>query len=252
MRPSVKSFRALLDGALDLVFGSLCFLCREAARPGGGGLCESCSAAMAPIAGELCRVCGAPYDIGEEGACPGCRVEPRAFDSARAYTEYTGLARDAVLAFKYGGKPGLSRGIANLIADWAAAVVHEEGGDVLVPVPLHGARLKERGYNQAALLAARLAGPLGLPVDYATLRRLRPTARQSDLERADRFLNVKDAFGFSGTRPFEKRSVVLVDDVLTTGATASECAKAIKRGGAKRVLVLTFARTLGRDLAAGE
>lgn len=249
---SVKSFRSLIDGALDLVFGSLCFLCREAAPPGGGGLCKSCCETMAPIAGELCPVCGALDKTGEDSACPGCISEPRVFDSARAYTEYAGLARETVLAFKYGGKPGLARAIANLMADWAAEIVREEGSEVLVPVPLHGERLKERGYNQAALLAARLAGPLGLPVDYATLRRLRPTARQSDLERADRFLNVKDAFGFSGTKPFEKRSVVLLDDVLTTGATASECAKALKEGGAKRVMVLTFARTLGRDSAAGE
>lgn len=243
---SLNSLRPVLDGALDLVFGSLCLLCSGPAPLGQAGLCPRCRAKMAPLAGGLCPGCGGVLEPEEGELCRGCRASPPPFDLARSYTAYLGAAREMVLAFKYARRPGLARAMAGLMAPWAAEKLAEAGGfDVLVPVPLHPKRLRERGYNQAALLARRIAGALKMPVDYTGLARVKPTAPQTGLEVDARFKNVKGAFRLLGKEPFGSKRVALVDDVLTSGATAAECAKTLKQGLARRVVVLTFARALG-------
>ncbi len=246
MRLSLNSLRPVLEGALDLVFGSLCLLCSGPAPLGSGGLCPRCRGEMAPLAGGLCPCCHGSSEPEEGELCRACRASPPPFDLARSYTAYLGAAREMVLAFKYRRRPGLARAMAGLMAPWAAGVLAEAGGfDVLVPVPLHPKRLRERGYNQAALLARRLAGALRMPVDYTGLTRVKPTAPQTGLEVDARFKNVKRAFRLLGEEQFASKRIALVDDVLTSGATAAECAKTLKLGRAQRVVVLTFAGALG-------
>jgi ComF family protein len=149
--------------------------------------------------------------------------------------------REAIHAFKFNGKAPLARPLAALIVERCAAAV-PAGVSALVPVPLPRARERERGYNQASLLAERIADGCGVPVRGRWLVRLRDTPAQSDLTAAERRANVRHAFGASSA--VRGAHVVIVDDVLTTGATVAECARVLRAAGAGAVGVLTVARVL--------
>jgi ComF family protein len=230
--------------ALDLVFPALCPVC--AASLGDGRqdpLCGSCWAAIPRIAPPWCERCGLPLGgltlrpRPAPPTCGPCRADPPAWDWARAGAEYAGVVRDAIHAFKFEGKRALARPLAALVLEQASG---DPGGDVLLPVPLARTREQERGFNQAALVAERLAERSCLPVRPGWLVRVRPTAPQSELSSAERRANVRGAF--AAAPAVAGRSVIVVDDVLTTGATAAECARALRAAGAARVGVLTVAR----------
>jgi ComF family protein len=166
-------------------------------------------------------------------------VDPPVFDWARSAAVYSGAVREAIHAFKFNGKTALARPLGALMLDGCARPAEVTA---VVPVPLARARERERGYNQAALLAERIAEGWGVPLRRRWLARLRDTPAQSDLTAAERRANVRHAFGASAA--VRGAHVVLVDDVLTTGATAAECARVLRAAGAAEVGVLTVARVL--------
>jgi ComF family protein len=165
---------------------------------------------------------------------------PPAFDWARAGGVYAGPLREAVQRLKFARKPALARPLAALVLEQWAAVLPP--ADAVVPVPLARARERARGFNQATLLAERVARALGAPLRPRWLARGRDTAPQTDLDVARRRANVRGAF--VAVPAVAGLDVVVVDDVLTTGATAAECARALHAAGARRVGVLTVARAL--------
>ena len=242
--------RAWAVAALDLVFPALCPVC---VAPLGSGrrdpLCGACWTAIERVAPPVCDVCGLPFHelraardaaVGRAGRCGECAVAPPAFDWARAGGVYAGALREAIQRLKFARKPALARPLGDLLLEqWAAWL---PGLDAVIPVPLARARERERGFNQAALLAERLARGLGTRVESRWLARRHDTAPQTDLDAAERRLNVRGAFLASGA--VARRDVALVDDVLTTGATASECARVLRGAGARTVGVLTVARVL--------
>ena len=172
--------------------------------------------------------------------CGACAVAPPAFDWARAAGLYAGPLRDAVQRFKFGRRPALARPLAALVLEQCAAAVPARA--VLVPIPLARERERERGFNQAALVAERVARGLGAPLRERWLARTRATAPQTELDAVERRANVRGAFVASTAAA--GADVVLVDDVLTTGATAGECARALRAAGAASVGLLTVARVL--------
>jgi ComF family protein len=238
--PLTRSMRAWALAALDLVFPAQCPVCAAPLADGRRDpLCGGCWQAIPRIAAPCCERCGVPLHAGPVAVCGPCAAEPPAWDWARAAAEYTGVVRDAIHAFKFEGKRALARPLAALIREqWGAALAGDVGG--LVPVPLAADREHERGYNQAALLAEGLAAGLRVPVRPRWLARVRATRAQSDLGAAERRANVRGAFAADPAAA--GRHVVVVDDVLTTGATAAECARALLAVGAARVGVLTVAR----------
>ena len=170
--------------------------------------------------------------------CAGCTASAPAFDWARAAGVYARPLREAVQQFKFARRPALARPLAALIVEQCATAV--PAGAVLVPVPLARERERERGFNQAALLAERLASPLSARLRPRWLARTRATAPQTELTAVERRRNVSGAFVASTSA--RDADVVLVDDVFTTGATAAECARALRAAGARSVGVLTVAR----------
>ena len=193
-------------------------------------------------AGPLCDRCGIPVPP-PSSLCSPCATRPPAYDRARSLGLYLAgwgqlnpLAR-AVRALKFHGQLAVARSLGRAMASLASA----EPGAVVVPVPLHVDRLRERGYDQAALLARELARATGLPLAVRALRRIQPTPAQTALDAAARRSNLRGAFASSERAP--ARTIVLVDDVLTTGATVDACARALRRAGAARVVVVTVGRT---------
>lgn len=239
--------RAWAVAALDLVFPAFCPVCAE---PLGAGrrdpLCGRCYAAIPLLPLPVCEACGlpvAPMDAreGPGARCPTCVAHPPPWEWARAAAAYAGTARDALHALKFEGKRALARPLGELLVDPCLAAA---AGDLeaIVPVPLGRARARARGYNQAMLLAERLGRGVDAPVRARWLARLRETAEQSGLGATARAGNVRGAFVASSSAA--GRSVVVVDDVLTTGATVAECARALRRAGARKIGVLAVARVL--------
>ena len=240
---SARGWRPWVTAALDLVFPPLCPLCDRMLGAGRRDpLCGACWEGLERIAPPWCRCCGTP--LGIEGLCGACRIRRPRFAYARAALLYGDLVREAIHAFKFGGRGGLANPLGDLLAGLGLSALPGAAPDVLVPVPLHPRRARERGYNQALLLARRLERAWRVPVVADTLVRAVPTLPQADLDAAARRRNVRDAFAVRRPERITGRHVVLVDDVLTTGATAGECARTLYRAGAAAVGVLTVARTL--------
>jgi ComF family protein len=210
-------------------------------------VCARCIAALEPPRAPLCVICGAPLGgSADDEQCDHCRAAPPAFDSARAIARYTSGpdGENTLAALLRRHKYGLDQALGRALAEYLDAAPAIESGayDVVIPVPLHRARLRWRGFNQAALLGAALAHRLACPLDVATLARVRSTQPQTARDRADRARNVHLAFEVRRPARVAGRRVLLVDDVMTTGATADECARVLREAGARRIDVFTLAR----------
>lgn len=242
-----NALRGFGSGLLDLFLPRRCAGCRDAWMHSGAGFwCERCLAELPWITHPLCPRCGRPYSksgASIDHACGDCLLSAYPFDSARSATLYSGVIRDRIHQFKFGGQLEWAPALTELLADaWTkAALPHVQ---LILPVPLHPKRLRERGFNQSGILAKALGKRFGVPFAFDLLQRGRWTEPQTRLSRADRLTNVRGAFQVTDGSRVEGRTIVLVDDVFTTGATLSECATTLKASGAKSVHVLTVARAL--------
>lgn len=223
----------LFSELLDLCFPPSCAACRELlASSGEGPFCAVCADAVEPVP-PGCPRCGLP---GREAVCDGCALRPPAFDACRAGALFGGPIADAIHALKYGGRAA----VAGPLGAWLSARSAIPRSARVAAVPLARERRIGRGYDQAALLADAVARAARVPRLRGVLRRVRDTPPQVGRSREQRLRNVSGAF--AATRPLSGHEVVLVDDVVTTGATASACAEALRAAGARSVTVLALAR----------
>jgi ComF family protein len=231
---------------VDLLFPPLCVLCRE---PVGAAdsLCPACWNGLQFIDAPICERCGLPFEIdaGPGTVCAACLAEPPDFDRARAILRYDDASKQPVLALKHADRLDL----VPAFAKWLDRAGHDlfAATDLVVPVPLHRLRLWKRRYNQSAELARGLCRRTGLAFAPLLLERTKPTPSQGQMpSAAARRQNVAGAFRVPPDRraALKGRKVLLVDDVLTTGATASACARVLKRAGATSVFVLALARVV--------
>ena len=245
--PAPAAAHAALRQLLDFALPPRC--------PGCGAIvgelhrfCLDCWRSLAFLGEPCCERCGLPFEYGgeAEAECGRCLADPPPFDRLRAAVAYGEISRRVALRLKYSGRPGL----AGTLAHFMLRHMPDGGGEALiVPVPLHRWRIWRRGYNQAALIASSLSRRSGLPAALDLLRRTRATPPLRGLGRRERALAVRGAFKVPPeARPFlAGRRVILVDDVYTSGATASACARALKRAGAASVEILCWARVVAAD-----
>jgi len=238
-----------IDRALDAVFPASCVLCDNLLPPENhSGICDDCRDGLIPIHPPFCRVCGTPFQEGETSrACLDCQRNPPRFDMLRVPYGYGGPLRDALLKFKFRRVTRYARPLAGLLLSAAGLGIDWRDYDLAVPVPLHPARLRERGFNQALLLGRRALSGTGLRFRYDVLERIKPTAPQVGLSPPKRRENVRGAFKVRDKKEVAGKRILLIDDVVTTGATMSACAKALKRAGASGVDAAAVARPLRFD-----
>jgi ComF family protein len=242
LKRAADAARAVLRTALDLALPPLCAACREPVE--GKGLCPACWSKLSFITRPYCERLGIPfvYDPGPGILSMEAIADPPAYHRARAAVRFDETSRALVHGLKYADRLDL----APLIGRWTAHAGREllADADALVPVPLHWRRRWARRFNQSAILAGVISADSGVPVAPAALKRVKATPQQVGLSRTERAANVQGAFRVleEGKAAVAGRRLVLVDDVLTSGATVEGCAKALLRAGAANVDVLVFAR----------
>ena len=246
MRVGIDRWKRAQEAGLNLLFPPLCMICREQIAQ-TNSLCAACWQKIGFLDGPACACCGLPFEIdpGPGTRCGACHARQPAFDKARAIMRYDEASKGPILALKHADRldhvPGFAR--------WLARSGHEliAECDVIVPVPLHAKRLWARRYNQAAELARALSRLSGKAAELQVLLRAKPTPSQGEMPSAQaRRRNVQGAFAVpAARRPIVAGKVtLLVDDVLTTGATVEACATVLKRAGAQKVHVLALARVV--------
>jgi len=249
LRAAGRGFRGLAESAFSLVFPLVfpdeCRVCGEALREVSRvPVCARCLCDPQPLNAEFfCVACRTPFlnhfPLDENGRCPLCRLGLTGFDAVYSYGSYEGSLRKLIHLFKYDKIYSLARPLAGFLA---RVLPREERFDAVVPMPLHWRRGWERGFNQSELLAREIAKKWNVPLQRP-VRRVKSTAPQAGLTNAKRRTNVAGAFAVKKTVRLDGARVLLVDDVLTTGATAAACARALKRSGAAHVALLALART---------
>jgi ComF family protein len=236
-----------LNAALAFVYPEVCQLCHEQrATAGEGFVCAHCWRGVRFIKPPFCERCGLPFegDLTTPFECANCRDMELHFSSARSAVSAKGVVLEAIHRFKYQRALWFENFLADLLIREATPALRREKWDWIVPVPLHPMKEREREFNQAARLAAHLARATQMPVQPRLLIRARPTRTQTLLTKPERAANMKDAFALRGGRRLDGERIVLLDDVFTTGATTSACAKALRAAGAGEVCVWTVARGL--------
>ncbi len=247
------------DAVVSVLFPAGCRLCEKLlTRASRVPICEECLASFAPMPARVCEVCGsAPetmlLETTEQGkpasdsgsdplVCVACQVRTYAFDRARSHAVYDTALVHAIVMLKFERIEPLGAWFAERLAEVVCKEAETLAADVVVPVPLHRQRERERGYNQADLIAKPLAKRLGLPYRGVLLMRTRPRPDKQVLSLTERWESVRGAFATRPGSQVDNLRVLLVDDVMTTGATLDACARALREAGAKSVIGLTVAR----------
>jgi ComF family protein len=235
----------MLKAFLDIFFPPRCHNCKSFIPDAGViHLCTACLEATALIRSPLCAQCGEPFMTagGSDHLCGVCLSGPPRFTAARAAALFDGPVRELIHSFKYNRQTQLCRPLGLLTARQLGPFVAAAAPDLVIPVPLHVKRLRQRGFNQAVLLGEVLAREWRVPLSRRNLRRLRWTEPQINLTAAQRAANVRGAFAVADPGVLQGKRIILVDDVYTTGSTVAECARVLFKADAVAVFVITVAR----------
>lgn len=229
---------------LDTLFPPQCMCCGELVKS-HGALCTACWQGLHFISSPMCSCCSYPfeYELGEDALCAECIEGLPAYDHAYSALVFDDISKKLLHKLKFEDQGYLARSLAG----WLAMHMPHKEADMVIPVPLSRKRLQSRRYNQSALLASYLAQELGVAYQPHLLKRHRHTTPQTGLTRLQRLENVKGAFIVEGkaSAQLSGKGILLVDDVMTTGATITACTHALKQAGAERVQVATLARVIG-------
>ncbi len=238
----LQNFTALLcRSLLDFVFPPHCCVCESYLEEDEHVVCKGCWGGMELIDRGFCRRCGAPL-AESVSPCQWCQKREFNFSGVRILSIFVGKTQDIIHQFKYSGKKSIGRRLGGMLAELLRDDDRMIKADMIVPVPLHRSRKRERGYNQSQIIAQSLGDALKIEVREDILTRWKWTKVQTKLDPIQRIENVDGAFRVVKAEDLKDKKVVLVDDVLTTGATANSCANTLTEGGAKSVFVAVAAR----------
>ncbi len=237
--------KEIVSGFADILFPPKCAACETVlTRDSGDPFCPECLSTISFTAPPLCPSCGLPFPE-TEGAnhlCEDCILSLPPFSMARSLGKYEAALLDTIHLFKYHGKISAGEDMGRMMAKACYDSLVIENYSLIIPVPLHLKRLKERGFNQSLVLARQISKRFSIPIDFIALRRKIHTEAQVSLSGQQRMTNVRGAFEVADRSRIEGKKILLIDDVYTTGSTAKECSKILMKNGAKEVAVLTLAR----------
>jgi ComF family protein len=230
----------------DILFPSKCITCDAVLNDKNLRFCDYCFAKINFIKSPLCNCCGLPYFGNNESdhLCGNCINTKAHFFSARAAGQYDGVLLNAIHQFKYKEKTAIGKTLGKLMAEYEYSSLNIKEYSLIIPVPLHLNRLRERGFNQSAMLAKVLAKKFSIPLDVTSLKRYIYTEPQISLGKKEREANVKGVFEVTNKKMVKGQKIIIVDDVYTTGNTVKECARVLMKNKAKQVAVLTLARAI--------
>ncbi len=243
-------WRRALDWGSAWLFPEICQICQgQSAVPSDGYVCGDCWQRLRFLRHPFCGQCGLPYEGAVESVfrCGNCRDRDWAFDGARAALVANRMGLELIHQYKYGGALWLEPLLARVLWDQLGFLGLREGWDCVVPIPLYPVKQRERSFNQAERLGRQVAQRLGVPLHTRLVKRVAPTGSQTMLGRSQRLANMQGAFDVSrSSQPasLSGQRVLVIDDVLTTGATADACARVVRRLGAREIWVMTVARGL--------
>lgn len=230
----MKVSRALLG----LLFPQRCPVCNKNAHASSAlPLCAGCWDSIQQYTSPSCRTCGLPTVSEHTGLCQNCIADPPAFSRAISYGIYEGVLKEAIHLLKFNKHRRLAKPLARLLAD-----LDLPEANVIVPVPMHIRQLRQREFNQTALIAKHLSSITGIPLEIDALRKTKETSAQIDVDRKERLRNLRKAF--AAGESVQGKRLLLVDDVITTGATMQECAQTLKKAGAIEITVIALARSM--------
>lgn len=239
-------FSEALNDLSEVIFPPQCLGCAEILHPFNKIFCPACNDKIKFINGSLCLICGTtfPDSPAPSHLCGDCLENKKYFSYARAVFSYEDLILNSIHQFKYNRNISVGEMLASFMADFSFPDIDFTDYSLLIPVPLHIKRLRERGFNQSLILANALEKKRRIPVNFSLLKRRKFTLTQTGSNRNERKQNIKGAFEVTDKRNIAGKNIILIDDVYTTGATINECAKTLVRAGAQKVAVLTLARVL--------
>jgi ComF family protein len=243
-----------LSPILNLLYPATCHICNQKTSD---HFCPTCWDKIGFLKPPFCPKCGRPFAsessllYSPDHLCSECKSTKTYFDKAMAIGPYDGTLAEAIHLFKYNGKKGLGLPLGRIMIDYIKSnpslfplELAERSPLTILPVPLHPKRLREREFNQSLLLAKEISKTLKIPLIKDNLQRIRWTRPQIELKGEERLKNVKGAFSLKDPKTIEGKSLLLIDDVYTTGATVRECSKVLKKAGAEKVYVFTLARVI--------
>ena len=238
--------RFIIERLFQFLLPPQCHCCEKILDEGQQGICSDCLSEIHWIEPPFCSVCGTPFVSQEVRShpCSSCLTKRRYFTMARALGAYHGSLQEVIHRWKYQGKATLTPFLGQWMTERFYRYWDPKLFDFLISVPLHKQRLRERGFNQALLLVKELSHRTGIPYRKRILQKVRPTLPQVNLSGAEREKGVRGSFQIVGKEELEGKTILLVDDVYTTGATVNECSKMLLAAGAERVDVLTLAHAL--------
>jgi ComF family protein len=227
----------MLNKFLNILFPETCPVCSKRAEDHATApICSECWKTIGPYAGPICQRCGMPLVSDSATFCGACLEREPAFEYARSFGLYDGVLKKAINHLKYYGMRRLARPLAEMIIG-----MQLPQADAVIPVPLHRSRHRQREFNQSALVARHLARSLNADLIISSLTKIRDTSPQVGLRYTERIKNVRNAFRVGDEGKISGKKIILVDDVVTTGSTIRECAKALKMAGASNVYVVSLA-----------
>lgn len=239
------SLKELLNDVCDIIFPPQCLACAELIKqPVKQIFCSGCLEKIKFITDRFCPICGVPFWASPAGChiCGNCLADKPYYSQARAVAGFETVIMDVIHKFKYGRNISTGYALGSFMADFSFPDFDLSEYSLLIPVPLHIKRLRERGFNQSLLLANQIGKKHKLPVDFSLLKRCKFTLTQTGLDKAEREINIKGAFAVADKEKIKGKKIILIDDVYTTGATINECARVLLKAGAQKTAVLTLSR----------
>lgn len=239
-----KKLHQLGDALISLIYPRRCPICDNPVKPWNALICRECECVPEYIEAPFCMKCGAPLQTEDQEYCKGCRLQPHLFERGRAVFSYRSVS-PSIFRFKFAGRQEYAVWYADCIARSLGGFLREVRPDALVPVPLHGSKFRKRGYNQAELLARALSAGTGIPAVCNLIARVEKTAPMKDLSAAERQNNLKRAFKIR-RNDVKLKTILIIDDIYTTGATVDAMSRALKKAGVERVYFIALA--IGRGV----